>query len=168
MAWHDNLTVPLRVLLNDLDDTSYKYSDLTLQKVLVTAARYVLQEVKISNASMYTIDFYVPNIDPSPDQDEVFSNFIVMKAACLVSGQWKAYEKIATQGLRARLGPIQMETDGGGAGQIIGALFNDGFCAAYQTMKNQHNIGNVANIKAISSVFSHTDLYPYYNNERRF
>ncbi len=157
MAWSDNMLIPLRVLINDMDLIDHKYTDDTLRKLLVTAATYVQEEVNLS--SSYTITYNLPNISPDPGSDSTFTSLVVMKAACLTN-QWAVNSRAISQGVRARVGPIEMQTDNAGA-SIYLALLNDGFCGAYQEMKRQENFGNSRIMKAVLTPFSHSDYQPY-------
>lgn len=162
MAWHTNMMTPLRVLINDLESGSYTYSDETLQKLLVTSAAQVIQEVKIEDSELYTLDYDTPSISPDPSSDSVFTNFIVMKAACL-KNQWDFSAQAVSSGVRARCGPVSMEKDSSSA-SVLTALLNQGFCAAYQEMRKQHNFGNIKNIRSVLTPFSHSQYYPTYSS----
>lgn len=156
MAWYSNMLTPLRVLINDLDSTAYEYTDATLYKVLATAAMYVKREVNLEGYTEYTIEFSTPSISPDPSDDEIFTSFTIMKAACLLN-QWVVMDKARTSGLTAKLGPVSMTANGGGS-SIVTALLTDGYCAAYEEMKKQHNFGNVSGVKSILTPFSHSEI----------
>lgn len=157
MAWHDSMLTPLRVLINDLDCSQYEYTDNTLQQVLVASAKYVKQEVNLSGHAEYTLSYSTPSISPDPSDDEVFTSFVVMKAACMLN-QWIFQDKARTAGVTAKLGPISMTANGGGS-SIVTALLTDGYCAAYEEMKRQYNFGNISGVKAILTPFSHHDIH---------
>lgn len=160
MAWSDNLITPLRVLINDLDSNAYTYTDAILKKVLVTSAKYVKQDV-IGYSSTYQIDFTTPAISPDPSNDDVFCNFVVMRAACLAN-QWDVKAKALAAGVSAKLGPVSMTTDAQGSTVLL-ALLKDGFCAAYKEMLSQHNRGNLSEIGLIKSImtpFTHSEYQP--------
>ena len=152
MAWCSRMMTPLRVLINDMNPTDRTYSDNDLKKLLVTAADIVQQEVKFSK--VYTTNYDVIGIVPEPTtDDQEFINFVVMKAACLTN-QWKFNQKALAAGIRARCGPVSLDNTGAGSTVLI-ALMNEGFCAAYEEMKRQHNYGSSSNIKAVLTPFSH-------------
>ena len=157
MAWFDNMLVPLRVLINDLDEEAYTYTDDTLKKLLVTAASYVTQDIELSVT--YTQDYSAVSISPDPSDDQIFTSFVVMKAACL-SNQWTFNSQAISQGIRAKLGPVEMEKIGSGSNVLV-SLLKDGFCAAYKEMKLQHNYGNVSSIRAVLSPFTHSKYQNY-------
>lgn len=165
MSWYENMIDPLRILINDYDSTSYKYSDETLQKLLVTSANFVSQEIKLVN--LYDISFDPLEISPDPSEDTLFINFVVMKAACLTN-QWTFNSKLLSQGIKTKLGPVTMETDTAGA-SVMTALLKDGFCGAYSEMKKQHNYGNTKIVKSILTPFTNTDnYYGGYNSRSKY
>lgn len=164
MAWYDNMLTPLRVLINDLDESSPKYTDETLQKLLVTAAAQVKQEIRLTTT--YNLDYSVPSISPDPSEDNIFTNFVVLKAACLTN-QWDINAKAITQGVSARCGPVSMSVSDGGTSVYI-ALLEKGLCAAYKQLQLQHNIGNFTGTQSILTPFSHSDYdYGSSTNDRR-
>lgn len=162
MSWCSKMISPLRVLINDLDPANETYSDETLQRLLLTAADIVQQEVKITTT--YTTNYDVLGISPDPSSDAVFINFVVMKAACLTN-QWSFKEKAITAGITARCGPVSMQSSGAGS-TILMALLDGGFCQAYAEMKRQHNFGNTGNIKAVLSPFSHDEYKHSYGSKK--
>lgn len=70
----------LRSLILDLD-MPYKYSDITLNRVLLVSTLQVSQELSMG----YSIDISTFSILPSTiDDDEPAQNLIILKAACLL------------------------------------------------------------------------------------
>jgi len=79
MAWQD-ITIPmLRVLINDMGATP-TYDDDTMTQLLLVSAMYVIQDVDFDIS--YSVDIVGQTISPDPSTDVIFTNFIVMKAAC--------------------------------------------------------------------------------------
>lgn len=152
MSWYCNMLMPLRVLINDFGDNP-EHTDETLKRVLTVAASYVQKD--IPGVFNYTINFSSSTITPE-DVDTDFAAFVVMKAACMTN-MWQFNAKAVAQGIRAVCGPVSMSVDSGGA-SILLALIQDGYCKAYETMRRDHIYGNVANIRAVLSPFSHSDV----------
>ena len=147
------MLVPLRVMINDMDDSAYTYSDEILEKTLVAAAAQVLQEVSLN--SSYSVDYATPQITPDPSTDDAFTALVTVKAACLKL-QWDVQAKAVASGVRARCGPVSIQTEGGSA-NVFEALLNDSYCGAYKEMARQYNFGNTAILKGILSPFSHSE-----------
>lgn len=154
MPWYSKMIMPLRVLINDFNETDYTYSDDTLKKLLVTSATYVVQEVRIENGAQYLMDFTESTISPEP-VDQAFINLTVMKAACLTN-QWQFNARAVASGIRAVCGPVSMDVDSGGVTGLL-SLIKEGYCKAYEEMKRQHNFGNAFFVKSVLSPFSHSD-----------
>lgn len=158
MAWTSTAVTMVRVLIDDLT-SPYSYSDARIQQLLVVAAQYVQQEIDLVNT--YTITIDTPTIVPDPTVtatlDNEFTNFIVLKAACLVD-QGKLRTGVSTSGLEARLGPAILKT----ANRIYGfqTLIQEGPCAAYQELKKTYGFSRSNLCEAILSPFISSDYSP--------
>ena len=109
MAWTTTLVTSLRVIIGDMDSTSF--TDARLQTILVVGASYVNAE--INWAVTYTITIDTPAISPDPtlaaNLNEDFSNLTVLKAACLLNfGELRTAAIKA--GIEARCGPAILKT----------------------------------------------------------
>lgn len=153
MAWQDIIRTQLRIVINDFD-LPYDYSDNTLDSLILLAASQVIMEVRLS--TRYTVDLYGQTISPDPSLDTSFINFVVLKAACLKGG-WDFNTRLAIDGVKAKMGPLDINVNGAGS-QALLALLNDGPCKTYKELVMQYNCGRVAAIKAIFGPFSHEDL----------
>lgn len=158
MAWQDEMVVMLRVMINDLGD-SPTYSDSRLEQMLSLSAKYVQEEIYF--AVTYTIDVSDASISPDPtitaNLDTSFTNFVVLKAACLAD--WGTFrQKALLSGLKARCGPAILET----MEHMVGfrELISQGPCAAYDALKQDYQFGNVENIRAVLSPFRGNNFDP--------
>lgn len=157
-CWKDEMVVMLRVLINDLSDTP-TYSDKRLQQLLVVAARYVLQDMDFDVS--YTVNISVPDISPDPtssdDRDEAFTNFVVLKAACL-SDQSLFRTKALMEGVTAKCGPATLSV----VGHLPGfkQLLTVGPCAAYDEFKRQYYLGEARGVRAVMSPFIGNNFDP--------
>jgi hypothetical protein len=159
MAWTETMVTMLRVLINDLA-TPETYTDERLQQVLVVAATYVQQEIEFNTT--YTIDIGTPDISPDPTltatKDDVFTNFTVLKAACIIDTSQLRTEALRA-GVEARCGPAMVKILGDRlAGFKI--LLDEGACAAYQQLKLEYTIGNAQAVKAVLSPFVGNNFDP--------
>ncbi len=150
------MTVMLRILVNDMDDTPV-YSDSRMEQMLVVAAMYVNTEISFDYD--YTINITTPDISPDPtgNGDDAFTNFTVLKAACLTD-QSTFRTKALAAGVKAKCGPAVLETlkhlDG------FKQLLEVGPCAAYTELKKQWTFGNARLIYAILSPFTSNNFDP--------
>jgi len=151
MAWQDTMITMLRILVNDMA-SSPTYTDGRLEQVLAVAAKYVIHEITFSTT--YTIDVVSPNITPDPTVtatlDNTFTNFVVMKAACIADMSTFRTEALRA-GIKVRCGPAVLETVERLAG--FKELLTRGPCAAYEVMKKDHMFGNGYICEAILSPF---------------
>lgn len=150
--WQDIARVPLRVLLNDIDATVY--TDDTLDKLLIVAASFVVMEIKL--LTYYLVDFSDSSVTPDPSSDGVFINFSVLKAACLKGG-WDFNSRLAIDGIAAKLGPVSIDVNSGGANLL--ALLKEGPCKMYESLALQYNVSrNSTIVKGILTPFSNEDI----------
>jgi hypothetical protein len=154
MAINANMITVLRVLINDTESPQ-TYSDVRLEKMLVAAALYVDMEIDFNRD--YTIDVGSPDISPDPmasgatDDDAVFANFIMLKAACIADLS-SLRTRALQEGIKARCGPAVLEVMG--HSKAFMALIENGPCAAYKALKWEHELGNAQACKAILSPFT--------------
>lgn len=146
MAWDTTMVTMLRVLINDLDASTY--TDTRLKQVIVVSAKYVNQELGFT----YDIDIDTPDITPDPvtDEDDAYVNFVILKAAC-IADQSTFRTKALNEGIKAVLGPASIAV----AGNLSGfkTLLEMGPCKTYEELKFQYQIGNAKAIKAVLSPF---------------
>jgi hypothetical protein len=151
MAWSTKMTTMLRILINDAD-VPYTYSDTRIKEVLAVAAHYVKEEIDFD--TIYTVTISTPDITPDPTasatQDDVFVNFIVLKAACIVDFSTFRTESLRS-GVEARMGPAVLRTMDRLKG--FSELLNKGPCAAYDALKAEHEFGNAQVCRVILSPF---------------
>lgn len=129
----------LRTYINDLDETSPRYSDERLEGALVAAARLVVQELTFDND--YAMS--VPNVTIAPDptdaatRDEAFIDLVTVKAACVLDR--------GAAGLAA--GQAIMVQDGSSRVDLRDAfkanlsLLEKGWCAVYAEMAETYANG---------------------------
>lgn len=151
MSWNVEMPLIVRSWINDLSDTP-TYSDERVQQLIVVAAQYVIKEVDLTVD--YTINIVNPDITPDPvlaeDKDLDFISLTSLKAACILD-QSSLRTKAATEGIKAALGPAQLAVGGGLRGYEV--ILNQGPCALYNRLVQDHQIGNVAAIHAILGPF---------------
>lgn len=158
VSWETIMVEMVRVLIGDLDSPP-TYSDSRLETLLVVAAKYVQQELTFDTT--YTITVTVPDIDPDPSAtatlDDEFTNFVVLKAACLADMS-TLRTKAALAGLKARCGPAVLETLQHLEGFTI--LIEQGPCAAYKALKKEYQYGNTDMVRAVLSPFRGNNFNP--------
>lgn len=147
LNWFDVAIQPLRILINDYE-TPYEYTDEVLIDLLTTAANYVIQEVNLNID--YTVDITTNTITPDPINDPIFTNFVVLKAACLTN-TWRFNNKAIAEGIKAKLGISEFSQFAGK--DVILGLVKEGPCKTYNDLVAQQNFGNSDSIRTILSPF---------------
>lgn len=157
MAWDTTMVTIVRVLINDLDGSTY--TDARIEQLLVVAAQFVQQELDFDTT--YTITIDTPDIDPDPTvtatKDDAFTNFVTLKAACIADVS-TFRTKALLEGVKAVCGPAALSVVGNLKG--FQTLLEKGPCAAYEELKQDYIFGNVNNIRAIFSPFVGNDFRP--------
>lgn len=151
MAWQNEMTIIVRTLINDLDP-SPTYSDARIEQVITVAATYVQQEANLTNT--YSVDVSTSSFSPdptTPNRDAAFIALTCLKAACIVD-QSTYRTKAAVDGVRASLGSASLSVAGNLAGYKT--ILDQGPCAMYQQLVDDHNIGGEGAISVIQAVLS--------------
>lgn len=149
MAWHTEIPIMVRTLINDLSDTP-TYTDERLLQVIVVAAKYVQFDVVLDH--LYTINVSTPNITPDPtdDDDSIFISLVSLKAACIID-QSTLRTKAAMEGIRASLGPANLSVAGSLAG--VKMLLEMGPCSTYDELTSHWDVREATAIRAVLSPF---------------
>ena len=64
MAWQNEMSIIVRHLINDLDSSSYTFTDSRVEESILVAAQLVLIEIDFDKS--YTIDVDASSISPDP------------------------------------------------------------------------------------------------------
>jgi hypothetical protein len=153
MAWNDVMVTMLRMMIDDVDSTAYKYDDERLEKQLLLSAQ-LIQTGELEFTVAYTIN--IPSITLSPDpvteNDNAFINLVTLKAACLLD---MAEARIAAeQGIDISDVGSRIALSGRATNKL--ALLkagSGGFCDAYKQAKKEFVLGSMSPGMAIVSPF---------------
>lgn len=151
----------VRALINDPapPDASNTYSDTKIDQLISVAARYVVIDLNLNQE--YKIDVTTNVITPDPtdtnSRDETFISFVALRASCFLD-QSTYRTKAATEGIRAGLGPAQLNVSGNLSGYK--GIIDIGPCGVYEYLKQQHNIGNATAISAVLGPFAGNNFDP--------
>lgn len=134
MAWDDDMVTMLRVLVNDIDSTTYT-DDKLIQTILV-AAFQVKQEATFPYE--YTVSLSNQTISPDPTvaatSDESFYNLTCLKAAAITDRGSAILA--ARRAISVRDGSSAIDLRGPLAGWL--ALLKTGWNAVYEAAKNDY------------------------------
>jgi len=88
MSWQGQLSIMVRHLVNDLDETNYKYSDSRIEKAILVSSFLVTNDADFSNN--YNINVEQCSISPDPTdsdtKDDAFVALTAMKTALTIIG----------------------------------------------------------------------------------
>lgn len=156
MYWQTEIPIIVRSLINDFEET---YSNERIIQLITVGARYVLTDLNLDQE--YKVDVVNNLITPDPcdseNRDDTFVSFVALRASCFLD-QSTYRTKAATEGIRAGLGPAQLNVSGNLSGYKT--LLDVGPCGVYEYLKQQHNIGNATAISAVLSPFAGNSFDP--------
>lgn len=140
MSWQNEMTLIVRHLVNDLDSTSYTFTDDRLEESVLVSAQLASLEIDFDNT--YTIDVDSVSLTPDPTssggKDDSFINLVCLKTARLLIGS-----ELKTHSLNAislRDGPSALDLRGIVSGLKI--LFDD-ITKRYEEAVTQYKLNGV-------------------------
>lgn len=159
MAWSDEITTIVRILINDYV-SPYTYSDARLEQTILVAAQYVQSDVNLDHH--YTVDIVGNTLTPDPTQitptkDTIFINLVGLKTACIVD-QSTYRTKAAMEGIRAALGPASLAVSGSSSAWKF--MLESGPCGTYDELTSHWDVANANAVRAIFSPFVGNNFDP--------
>ena len=156
MYWQTEIPIIVRSLINDFEET---YSNERIIQLITVGARYVLTDLNLDQE--YKVDVVNNLITPDPcdseTRDDTFVSFVALRASCFLD-QSTYRTKAATEGIRAGLGPAQLNVSGNLSGYK--GIIDIGPCGVYEYLKQQHTIGNATAISAVLGPFAGNNFDP--------
>lgn len=151
MAWQNEMSIILRHLVNDLDSSSYTFSDDRIEETILVAAQLVLHEMDFENT--YTVDVDSSSLSPDPtaasNKDDAFISLVCLKSSYILLGS-----EIRTHSLNSislRDGPSSLDLRG--IVQGLNILFTD-IVKRYDEAKIQYQLGGSIAGQAVLSPYS--------------
>lgn len=151
MAWETEMVEILRVMVNDLDKP-FRYTDIRLQKLIVSASQMLQTDSKFGFKMTYVTDIVNLNITPDPTEvrDDSFINLCLLKAGCFVDN-CVAREAARKGGISIREWNTSLDTKGIFAAAL--AILEKGWCKNYQDSLYAYESGNSSMCTAVLSPF---------------
>ena len=88
MSWQGQMSTIVRHLVNDLDSSSYKFSDRRIETSILVASQLMVMNVDFNN--IYTINVESCTLSPDPTdsdtKDDPFVTLSCLRAACIIIG----------------------------------------------------------------------------------
>ena len=140
MAWQNEMALIVRHLVNDLDSSSYTFTDSRIEESVLVSAQLAALEVDFENTYAIEVDSLSLSPDPtdSTNKDDSFINLVCLKTARLLIGS-----ELKTHSLNAislRDGPSALDLRGIVSGLKI--LFDD-ITKRYEEAVTQYKLNGV-------------------------
>jgi hypothetical protein len=150
MSWQGQMSTIVRYLVDDIDSTTYKYSNQRVETTLLVAAQLITLEVDFSND--YTINVEQCELSPDPTdadtKEDAFINLSSLKAACIILGGEVRTE--ASNAISIKDGPSAIDLRG--VASTLALLYKD-MCMKYDKLLLDYRAGR--------SIAGHAILGPY-------
>lgn len=150
MSWQGQMSTIVRHLVDDLDSSSYAYSDKRIETSILVASQLMIMNVDFNND--YTINVETCSLSPDPTNAETKDNpFITLsslRAACIIVGS--QIRKESGNAISIKDGPSAIDLRG--VTQTLIVLYKD-LCEKYENLLLEYRAGN--------SVAGHAILGPY-------
>ena len=147
MAWQNEMTIIVRHLVNDLDSSSYTFTNDRIEETILVASQLVLHEIDFEQT--YTIDVDSSSLSPDPtssgNKDDSFINLVSLKSANILIGS-----ELKTHSLNAialKDGPSSLDLRGIVSGLKI--LFDD-TSAKFEDAKLHYKLNGVVGQASLS------------------
>ena len=150
MAWQNEMVIMLRHVVNDLDSSSYSFTDDRLEESILVSAQLVSTEIDFENTYTIDVDGLILTPDPTAlaDKDDAFINLVVLKASCVILGS--EVRSNALNSIALKDGPSSIDLRG----------ITSGLTTLYQHLCEKYE-ASVMQYKAGSSIAGQAILSPY-------
>lgn len=163
MTWRTDMTTMLRYLINDVDESDYKYSDDRLATTILVAAR--LMFLNVDFAQTYSIDVNAITLTPDPTDsatpDEPFIVLTSLRAACIILGSEIKAE--SGNAISIKDGPSAIDLRGVTA--TLTTLYKD-LSSKYDKLLLEYRAGNSLGGTAILGPYSPGSYGIHYGDHR--
>lgn len=150
MSWQGQMSTIVRHLVNDLDSSSYKFSDRRIETSILVASQLMVMNVDFNNT--YTINVESCTLSPDPTdsdtKDDPFVTLSCLRTACIIIGSEIRSE--SGNAISIKDGPSAIDLRGVTA--TLTVLYKD-LCEKYENLLLEYRAGN--------SVAGHAILGPY-------
>ena len=150
MSWQGQMSTIVRHLVDDLDSSSYAYSDKRIETSILVASQLMIMNVDFNND--YTINVETCSLSPDPTDAETKDNAFItlssLRAACIIVGS--QIRKESGNAISIKDGPSAIDLRG--VTQTLTVLYKD-LCEKYENLLLEYRAG--------SSIVGHAVLGPY-------
>ena len=151
MSWQGQMSTIVRHLVNDLDPSTYKYSDSRIETSILVASQLMVMNVDFNNS--YDINVESCRLSPDPTdsatKDNAFITLACLRAACIIIGSEIRSE--SGNAISIKDGPSAIDLRGVTA--TLTVLYKD-LCDKYEHLLLEYRAGNSVAGQAILGPYS--------------
>jgi hypothetical protein len=151
MAWQNELVIILRHIVDDLDSSSYMFSDSRLEESILVASQLIHNEMEFTVEYTIEVDNGVLSPDPtltSPKDDDFIALCCMRAAVMLMTSMIKTY---SLKSISIRDGASALDTRG--IVQGLSQVYKD-ITTKYEDMKLAYQTGKLGFGKSILGPYS--------------
>lgn len=139
MSWQGQMGTIVRHLVDDLNPSNYKYSDMRIETSILVAAQLSTMNVDFQND--YSINIEACRLSPDPTdnetKDEAFITLVSLRTACIIIGSEIRSE--SGNAISIKDGPSAIDLRG--VSQTLTVLYKD-LCEKYDKLLLEYRAGN--------------------------
>lgn len=151
MSWQTDITTIIRHLLNDLNSSSFTYTDDRIHTTILVAAQLIRTDTDLSQD--YTIDISNTSLSPDPtlssSLDNDFITLLSLKTSCIIIGSEVRSE--AGNAISIKDGPSSIDLRG--VSTTLTMFYKD-LCSKYDQALLDYKSGNSIAGQAILGPYS--------------
>lgn len=138
MSWQGQISTMVRHMINDVDQTNYKYSVSRLETTILVAAQLVSQDMDFDNDYVVNVEQSTLTPDPTDTdtKDNAFINLTTLKTACVIIGSEVRSE--ASNAISIKDGPSAIDLRG--VANTLNVLYKD-LCEKYDQLTYDYVAG---------------------------
>jgi len=123
MSWQGQISTMVRHLVNDLDETNYKYSDSRIEKTILVSSFLVINDADFNNSYSVNVEqcSLIPDPTDTETKDNPFVALVSLKTACVILGSEVRSE--ASNAISIKDGPSAIDLRG--VSSTLMALYKD-------------------------------------------
>lgn len=151
MSWQGQISTMVRHLINDLDETNYKYSDSRIEKSILVSSFLVLNDAEFVNSYSVNVEQCSLSPDPTDTQtkDDPFVALVALKTSSIIIGSEVRSE--ASNAISIKDGPSAIDLRG--VASTLSILYKD-LSEKYDNMLLDYRAGGSIGGQAILGPYS--------------
>lgn len=139
MSWQGQMGTIVRHLINDVDESNYKFSDQRIETSILVAAQLTVMNVDFVNTYDINVESCLLSPDPTDadSKDNAFVTLVCLRTACIIIGSEIRSE--SGNAISIKDGPSSIDLSG--VSQTLIVLYKD-LCGKYDKLLLEYRAGN--------------------------